>query len=223
MAKVRQGAEATAPEEDVPASPSCSLTTLLACPSLSAPAANHPPASARTQIQDTPPLTSCPIRAPVGSSPKARAIPHSTWHPVLEVEEGKTGAVRAWGLRIPESRACSAGLCLIHTASLQPPLPRAAGLGFHGMPLDGHPKSNGGWCPASSQTTGCVTRAQENPGLCQQLLPSALLRAALVLRLEGWPVHEQPPQGQLTPEAPSKEAGAISRLGATEARRSRQP
>lgn len=223
MAKVRQGAEATAPEEDVPASPSCSLTTLLACPSLSAPAANHPPASARTQIQDTPPLTSCPIRAPVGSSPKARAIPHSTWHPVLEVEEGKTGAVRAWGLRIPESRACSAGLCLIHTASLQPPLPRAAGLGFHGMPLDGHPKSNGGWCPASSQTTGCVTRAQENPGLCQQLLPSALLRAALVLRLEGWPVHEQPPQGQLTPEAPSKEAGAISRLGATEAWRSRQP
>lgn len=207
MAKVRQGAEATAPEEDVPASPSCSLTTLLACPSLSAPAANHPPTSARTQIQDTPPLTSCPIKAPVGSSPKARAIPHSTWHPVLGVEEGKTGAVRAWGLRIPESRACSAGLCLIHTTSLQPPLPRAAGLGFHGMPLGGHPKSNGGWCPASSQTTGCVTRSQENPGLRQQLLPSALLRAVLALRLEGWPVHEQPLRASSHPRLLPRKVG----------------
>ena len=75
---------------------------------------------------------------------------------------------------------------------------------------------------AMSQTAGC-SRAQENPGLCQQLLPSALLRAVLVLRLEGWPVHEQPPRGQLTPEAPSKEAGAISRLGATEARRNHRP
>lgn len=31
------------------------------------------------------------------------------------------------------------------------------------------------------------------------------------------------PRGQLTPEAPSKEAGAIRRLGATEARRNRRP
>lgn len=174
---------------------------------LSAPAANHPPTSARTQIQDTPPLTSCPIKAPVGSSPKARAIPHSTWHPVLGVEEGKTGAVRAWGLRIPESRACSAGLCLIHTTSLQPPLPRAAGLGFHGMSLGGHPKSNGGWCPASSQTTGCVTRSQENPGLRQQLLPSALLRAVLALRLEGWPVHEQPLRASSHPRLLPRKVG----------------
>lgn len=44
---------------------------------------------------------------------------------------------------------------------------------------------------ATSQTAGC-SRAQENSGLCQQLLPSALLRVVLVLRLEGWPVHEQP-------------------------------
>lgn len=83
----------------------------------------------------------------MGSSPKAPAIPHSTWHPVLGVEEGKTGAARAWGLRVPESWVC---------ASPTPPLPRPAGPGSH--------QPNGGWCPGSSHEPDHWVLCHSGPG-----------------------------------------------------------
>lgn len=99
----------------------------------------------------------------MGSSPKAPAIPHSTWHPVLGVEEDKTGAARAWGLRVPESR----GLCLAHTASPQTCWPR--------LPRDtpgGHPKPNGGWCPGSSHEPDHWVLCHSGPGK-PRALPAA--------------------------------------------------
>ena len=73
VAKVRQGAEAPAPEEDAPASPSCSLTTLLACPSLSAPAANlHPPAHKFRTLPYPPPAPFEPLWA--------QALRHEQFH-----------------------------------------------------------------------------------------------------------------------------------------------
>ena len=103
-----------------------SLTILLACPSLSAPAPDLDlPANKSRKPLGLPPPTSHPVQALLGSSPEALAIPDSSRHPVLgEAEEGRPGAVRAWGLRIPESRACSAGLGRAHAASPQSCWPR---------------------------------------------------------------------------------------------------
>lgn len=199
VAKVRQGAEAAAPEEDAPAGPSCSLITLLDCPRLSAPAADlHPPAQKSRTRPRPPPAPFEPMWA--------QALRHQQFHTQPGTQSWGWRRARLgqpgpgdWSLGfVPRPHRLSPDLL----AQVPPGRPWAGTLNLMEAGAQGQ---------ATSQTTGCsVTRAQENPRLCQQRLSSALLRAVLVLRLEGWPVHEQPPQGQLTPEAPSKRAGAIS-------------
>lgn len=192
------GAEAAAPEEDAPGSPSCSLITLLDCPRLSAPAADlHPPAQ-KSRTRPRPP--------PAPFEPMCGLKPQGTSNSTLNLAPSPGGGGgQDWGSQgLGTEGSGVSGLCLSPDLLAQAPTgrPWAGTLNLMEAGAQGQ---------ATSQTTGCsVTQAQENPGLCHQRLPSALLRAVLVLRLQGWPAHEQPPRGQLTPEAPSKQAGAIS-------------
>ena len=150
----------------------------------------------------------------MGSSPKAPAIPHSTWHPVLGVEEGKTGAARAWGL---ESWVC---------ASPTPPLPRPAGPGSPRTPLGGHPKPNGGWCPRSSHEPDHWVLRHSGPGK-----PQALPAAPVLCPFKSRPCSQagRVACARATPSGPAHTRGSFQAswghklTRSNEAQRSRQP